>query len=120
MDGGVGRVQAVAFVLSTANWASAVYRSAGDLVAQAYLVGSYLAMLLLLYCVRTLDRAPPGRGRGRLKLAVWALSTVLTSLFSGKVAAIMPLWAGAVIWAMTAATVAFGLWALFARAEAAR
>ncbi|OEL36994.1 hypothetical protein BAE44_0001987 [Dichanthelium oligosanthes] len=96
----------------TVNSAVAVYRSWGDTASVAFVAVAYAALLLLLHFLRRFERAPPA-DRGRIKAAVWALSTVLTALFASRVAPLMPPPIGVVVWAMAAATAVGGFWAFF-------
>ncbi|TVU12626.1 hypothetical protein EJB05_46277, partial [Eragrostis curvula] len=96
----------------TCNSAIAVYRSRDDPASVAFVVVAYAALLLLLRSLREFERARP-ENRGRVKAAVWALSTLLTAMFAAKVAPLMPPLVGVVVWVMAAATAGGGFWALF-------
>ncbi|CAL5036714.1 unnamed protein product [Urochloa decumbens] len=109
-----------ALFLVTLSSAVAVYRAAGDAASVAFVIASYLTLLLLFLCLRAYELAPPGEAGGRrdglLRRAVWALSTLLTMLFSWRVAALMPYWPVALlVWALAAATTVGGFVALFHR-----
>lgn len=98
------------------NSALAIYRSYGygDPESIAFVGFSYANFLLLLYCLRPFERAPPSSpGRERAKMAVWAITTMLTAAFCYRVASIMPPLVAAMVWAMAAATVGGGYCALF-------
>ncbi|XP_006655786.2 uncharacterized protein LOC102702945 [Oryza brachyantha] len=100
----------------TLNSGLAVYRSGarGDAASVVFVLASYAALLLLFSCLAAFDRASPGSAaRGRLKRAVWALSTLLTAMFAWKVAALMPAPVAAVVWALAVATSLGGFLAIF-------
>jgi hypothetical protein len=89
------------FAFLTFNSAMAIYRSDGDPAAIGFVAFSYVDLVLLFVCLRWYEREAPGSAtRGKLKVGVWILTTLLTMAFSYKVAAIMPL---AVMWS-------FGPW----------
>ncbi|KAG2604195.1 hypothetical protein PVAP13_4NG051400 [Panicum virgatum] len=95
--------------------------AAGDTTTVAFVVASYATLLLLFACLRAHERAPPpgeaadGR-RGRLRRAVWSLSTQLTVMLAWRVAAVMPSWPAALlVWALAAATTVGGFVSLFHR-----
>jgi hypothetical protein len=97
------------FAFLTFNSAMAIYRSDGDLAAIGFVAFSYVDLVLLFVCLRWYEREAPGCAtRGKLKVGVWILTTLLTMAFSYKVAAIMPLAVKVVIWAMACATVLGG------------
>lgn len=105
---------AAGFAFLTINSAMAVYRSHVDRGTVAFVVFSYLDLLLLFYCLRQYESAEHGSQlRERLKVAVWSLTTALTLLFSFKVAAIMPPAVAVVVWLMAFGTVAGGFYAFF-------
>lgn len=91
------------------NCGMAIYRSWPDASSVAFVAVAYVALLLLFRCLHLLERR---RDRG-LKLAVWALSTILTLMFSYKVAAIMPIWAQVLVWSTGIFTIAAGFYAFF-------
>ncbi|CAL5044633.1 unnamed protein product [Urochloa decumbens] len=106
--------------LLTLSCGAAVCRAAGDTASVAFIVTSYVTLLLLFACLRAYERAPAAAAaRGRrdsLRRAVWALSTLLTVMFAWRVAAVMPYWPAALlVWALAAATTAGGFVALFHR-----
>ena len=100
---------------------AAACRAAGDAASIAFVLAGYVTLLLLLACLRAYGRAPPGEAavdgrRGRLRRAVWSLSTLLTVMFAWRVAAVMPSWPAALlVWALAAATTVGGFVALFHR-----
>ncbi|CAN6163076.1 unnamed protein product [Urochloa humidicola] len=92
----------------------AIYQSDGDRGSIVFEVASYLDLVLLFVCLRLLERTPRDSPRREwLKAAVWALTTLLTVMFSHKVAVIMPLLVAAVVWAMAFATIGGGFYAFF-------
>ncbi|CAN6208729.1 unnamed protein product [Urochloa humidicola] len=74
------------------NSALAAYRSRGDPSSLAFVAAAYTALLLLLHSLRRFERAPPA-DRGRIKAAVWALTTLLTVILT-------PLMPPVVVWIM--------------------
>ncbi|KAL6839394.1 hypothetical protein ACP4OV_030664 [Aristida adscensionis] len=106
------------FAFLTFNSAMAIYRSNGDAAAVAFVGFSYVDLVLLFWCLRMFERAAPGSGaRANLKVAVWILTTLLTVVFSYKVAVIMPLPVQILVWGMAAATVMGGFYAFFVHRE---
>jgi hypothetical protein len=104
----------VAAVMPSAAAAAFVW----GLTSVAFVVAGYVTLLLLLACLHAYERAPPGEAaagrRGRLRRAVWSLSTLLTVMFAWRVAAVMPNWPAALlVWALAAATSVGGFVALF-------
>ncbi|OEL16309.1 hypothetical protein BAE44_0022672 [Dichanthelium oligosanthes] len=112
-DGRPGWLPSLGFAFLSFNCGMAVYRSWDDLSSVAFVVVAYVALILLFRCLHLLERAAPGRQGRWLKTAVWALSTLLTLMFSSKVAAIMPLWAQLLVWAMGIFTILAGFYAFF-------
>ncbi|XP_062178537.1 uncharacterized protein LOC133883277 [Phragmites australis] len=96
----------------TFNTAVAAYRSRGDPSSVAFVALAYAALLLLFHFLRKFERVPPA-DRGKVKAAVWALSTLLTAMFASRVAPLMPPLVGVAVWAMAAVTAGGGYWALF-------
>ncbi|CAN6208751.1 unnamed protein product [Urochloa humidicola] len=96
----------------TCNSVLAAYRSRGDPSSLAFVATAYAALLLLLHFLRRFERAPPA-GRGRIKAAVWALTTLLTVMFASRVAPLMPHPVGVAVWVMAAATAGGGYGAFF-------
>ncbi|RCV20173.1 hypothetical protein SETIT_4G035000v2 [Setaria italica] len=101
-------VTTAAFGFFTLNSGLAIYSARGDPASVLFVVGSYLALLLLFHCLRAYERVPPG-----LKAALWTLTTLLTAMFASRVGPLMPPAVGAVVWAMAAVTSAGGFWAFF-------
>ncbi|KAG2604192.1 hypothetical protein PVAP13_4NG051300 [Panicum virgatum] len=108
------------FLVLTLSSGAAVCRAAaaGDTTSVAFVVAGYATLLLLLACLRAYERAPSGEAadgrRGRLRRAVWSLTTLLTVMFAWRVAAVMPSWPAALlVWALAAATSVGSFVALF-------
>lgn len=116
--GGFSWLTALGFAFLTFNSAMAIYRSNGDAAAVAFVAFSYVDLVLLFVCLRWFEKAAPGSSaRGKLKVAVWVLTTLLTFVFSYKVAAIMPVPVQILVWGMAAATVMGGFYAFFLHSE---
>ncbi|TKW19634.1 hypothetical protein SEVIR_4G033402v4 [Setaria viridis] len=111
MDGqqGSAALTVIASAVLACNSGLAIYNSWGDAASVAFVLVADAALLLLFLCLRELERAARGRGRSRIKGAVWALSTLLTAMFASRVAPLV----GAAVWLMAVATAAGGFWALF-------
>ncbi|CAN6169593.1 unnamed protein product [Urochloa humidicola] len=117
-DGGFSWLTALGFAFLTFNSAMAIYRSDGDVAAVAFVAFSYVDLVLLFVCLRWFERAAPGSPtRGKLKCAVWVLTTLLTMAFSYKVAAIMPVPVKLLVWGMAGATILGGFYAFFLHTE---
>jgi hypothetical protein len=109
---------ALGFMFLTFNSGMAIYRSNGDTGSILFVGVSYLDLVALFACLRIyegLDQHSPRRGG--VKAAVWALTTLLTVMFSYKVAEIMPLVVKIVVWAMATATTCGGFYAFFIHEE---
>lgn len=105
---------ALGFAFLTFNSGMALYRSNGDAGSVIFVAVSYLDLVALFACLRLyerLDRHSPRRER--IKAAVWALTTLLTVMFTYKVAEVMPLAFKLVVWAMAAATTCGGFYVFF-------
>ncbi|EER88566.1 hypothetical protein BDA96_10G231000 [Sorghum bicolor] len=106
------------FLFLTFNSGMAIYRSNGDAGSVTFVVVSYLDLLALFACLRyyeQLDRHSPKRAT--VKAGVWSLTTLLTVMFSYKVAEIMPLPVKILVWSMAAATSCGGFYAFFVHDE---
>ncbi|CAD6337762.1 unnamed protein product [Miscanthus lutarioriparius] len=89
----------------------AAYRSRDDPRSAAFVAGAYASTALLFHFLRKFER---GLGdRGRTKVAVCLLTTLLTAMFACKVAPLMPLAVSFLVYLMAAGTVGAGFWALF-------
>nr|CAB3469490.1 unnamed protein product [Digitaria exilis] len=108
-----GLVQ-IGVVVLTVTSAAAIYRAAlaRDVATAAFVAASYGALLTLLCSLRAYELAPAAE-RGRLRLRVWALCTLLTALFACKVAGVVPLPVAVGVWAVSVATSACGFVLLF-------
>ncbi|KAL6606621.1 hypothetical protein ACP70R_042274 [Stipagrostis hirtigluma subsp. patula] len=101
-------------LLLTGNSVAAIHRSHGDVAAAGFVLASYLSLLLLFYCLRWFEAAPPeSPARDRARLGVWLLTTLLTAMFSWRVAALVLLPVAAGVWLMAASSVLGGFYALF-------
>ncbi|WVZ82568.1 hypothetical protein U9M48_029822 [Paspalum notatum var. saurae] len=102
----------------TVNSVLAIVRAGGDPAAVAFVAASYLLLLSLFACLREYERSPPGSpARERARRAVWPLTALLTAGFAWKVASVMPSpAASAVVWALAAATIGGGGFALLGQA----
>lgn len=115
---GFSWLTALGFAFLTFNSGMAIYRSDGDAAAVAFVGFSYVDLVLLFCCLRWFENAAPGSpARGKLKAAVWVLTTLLTLVFSYKVAAIMPAPVQILVWGMAGATVLGGFYAFFLHRE---
>lgn len=99
-------------VALTCNSTIAIYRSWGDPASVAFVALAFTALLLLFHFLRRFEHARP-EDRGRVKAAVWALTTLLTAMFAARVAPLMPPLVAVAVWAMAAATAGGGFWAFF-------
>lgn len=102
----------VGFGALTCNSLLAIYKSQGDPGSVAFVVFTYAALLLLFHFLRKFERARPEDG-GKVKAAIWVLSTLLTTMFASRVAPLMPSFVAAMVWLMAAATAIGGYWAFF-------
>jgi len=101
------------------NCCGAVYHSRHDPWSVAFVAASFTDLVLLFHSIHRFEGAPRGsRARSRAKAGVWVLSSILTAMFSYKVAALMPLAAAIVVWTMGAGTVLAGFFMLFFCGEA--
>lgn len=103
------------FLLLTGNSLAAIHsRSRGDVAAVSFVVASYAGVLVLFCCLRWFEAAPPGSAaKARARVGVWLATTLLTAMFSWRVAALMPGLMAAAVWLMAACTVVGGFYALF-------
>ncbi|KAF0913010.1 hypothetical protein E2562_019803 [Oryza meyeriana var. granulata] len=108
----------IGFLFLTFNSVMALYRSDRDIPTIAFVVFSYVDLVLLFYCLRLFERTPPeSPRRHHIKTAVWLLTAMLTAVFSYKVAAIMPFPVKVLVWAMAGATVLGGFYTFFLHSE---
>lgn len=102
------------FVFLTGNSILAISRSRGDATAVAFVLASYRSLVQLFYCLRRFEASPPGSAaRGRARAGVWLATTLLTTMFSWRVAAVMTWPVAAGVWLMGGCTAAGGFYALF-------
>lgn len=102
------------FAFLTYNSILAIYRSINDPWMVAFVVGSYVDLMSLFYFLRVFEKTSENSPqRGRLKVVVWTLATLLTLMFSYKVATIMPLAVKVIVWAMAGTTTLGGFYAFF-------
>jgi hypothetical protein len=115
---GLSLLTALGLAFLTFNSGMAIYRSNGDYESIAFVAFSYFDLVLLFYCLRYYEQ---GDRRSKwVKAAVWVLTTLLTVMFSYKVAAVMPLKVAAIVWAMAGTTVLGGHYAFFVHKEKER
>lgn len=113
-DGLPSCTSVISFVVLTANCGAALYHSRNDPWAMAFVLASFLILLLLFLALRlfeTLPRKSPRRAH--VKAAVWLLTTALTLMFSQRVAALMPLPAAVLVWVMAVSTISAGFYMFF-------
>ncbi|CAN6208708.1 unnamed protein product [Urochloa humidicola] len=104
----------IGFLFLSGNSILAITRSWGDAAAVIFVIASYLSLVLLFYFLRRFEASPAGSAaRDRARIGVWLTTTVLTAMFSWRVAAVMPRPVAAGVWLMGGFTIAGGLYALF-------
>ncbi|BAF19850.1 uncharacterized protein [Oryza sativa Japonica Group] len=119
-EGGFSWLTALGFGFLTFNSGMAIYRSDGDRGSVAFVLTSYIDLVLLFACLRLFEKAPRDSARREwLKVFVWGLTTLLTVMFSYKVAAIMPPVVAVIVWAMAFATIGGGFYAFFVHQDKA-
>ncbi|CAL5051004.1 unnamed protein product [Urochloa decumbens] len=98
----------------TGNSILAINRSWGDAAAVIFVIASYLSLVHLFYCLRWFEASPQGSAaRDKARLGVWLTTTLLTAMFSWRVAAVMPRPVAAGVLFMGGSTIAGGFYALF-------
>ncbi|CAL4961727.1 unnamed protein product [Urochloa decumbens] len=113
-DGSSWWAPSFALVILGGNCGAAMYHSRHDPWAVAFVLASFLILASLFYALRVFETLPRGSPRrGHAKAAVWSLSTVLTLMFSHRVAGLMPFPVAAVVWAMAGSTILAGFCMLF-------
>jgi hypothetical protein len=117
MDRRYSGLTKLGFGVLACNSVLAVCKSWGDVGSVAFVLVADAALVLLFVCLREFERrrlaVGATAGSGRVKAAVWALTTLLTGMFACRVAPLMPPPVDALVWGMATATAAGGLWALF-------
>ncbi|CAN6243583.1 unnamed protein product [Urochloa humidicola] len=110
---------ALGFCFLTFNSGMAIYRAEGDPLAIALVSFSYVDLILLFVHLRYYEQRERAAesARRNLKVAVWVLTTLLTLLFSYKVAAIMPPVVAILVWIMAFTTLLGGFYAFFIYTE---
>ncbi|KAJ1254355.1 hypothetical protein BS78_10G040300 [Paspalum vaginatum] len=105
----------------TGNSLMAIRRSRGDAATVSFVVASYVGLIILFYCLRWFEAAQPGSAsRGRARVGVWLTTTVLTAMFSWRVALIMPSpVVAAAVCVIGASTAAGGFYTMFLLPRAA-
>ncbi|MQL95227.1 hypothetical protein Taro_027902, partial [Colocasia esculenta] len=103
-------IAALAFL--TYNSALAVCRARNDPWTLAFVVSAYSSMMLLFWCLRAFEAAPPEK-KERLKLVIWLLAMALNAMFSYRVASMMPFGFAVAIWATAGVTTVAGFYAFF-------
>ncbi|CAN6202556.1 unnamed protein product [Urochloa humidicola] len=109
MDGQSALIK-LGFGVLAFNSALAIRNSWGDAGSVSFVLAADAALALLFLCLRRFERDGGGRNT---KAAVWALTTLLTTMFASRVAPLMPTAVAALVWAMSVATAAGGFWAFF-------
>ncbi|KAG2604206.1 hypothetical protein PVAP13_4NG052600 [Panicum virgatum] len=101
-------------LLLTGSSIMAILKSSGDAAAASFVAASDTGLLLLLYCLRWFEAAHGSASRDRARRGVWLTTTLLTAMFTWRVAALVP-WpvVAAGVCFMGASTVAGGFYALF-------
>ncbi|CAN6179379.1 unnamed protein product [Urochloa humidicola] len=103
----------IASIILAFNSGLAIYNAWGDTTSVAFVLVADAVLVLLFLCLGQLEHARGGAGAGRIKGAVWALTTLLTAMFACRVAPMMPPVVEAAVWLMAVATIAGGFWAFF-------
>jgi hypothetical protein len=119
-DGSSSCASAVALSFLGLNSVIAIYHSRHDPRSMLFVTVSFFCVVLLFHLLRVFERLPPGSPRRlQVKAAVWALTTTLTVMFSGRVAPLMPAPVAAVVWSMAAVTILAGFYLFFVCPDAA-
>jgi hypothetical protein len=112
-DGSFWMLFVVIAILGT-NCGAAIYSTRHDPWAVAFVVASFLILVSLFYALRVFETQPIGSpGRAHAKGAVWTLVTLLTLMFSHRVAGLMPFPVAVAVWAMAGSTILGGFYILF-------
>ncbi|RLM55030.1 hypothetical protein C2845_PM10G02590 [Panicum miliaceum] len=101
-------------LLLTGSSIMAILKPRGDVAAASFVAASYAGLLLLFYCLRWFEAARHGSAsRDRARRGVWLTTTLLTAMFTWRVAALVPWTVAAGVCFMGASTLAGGFYALF-------
>ncbi|WOL08160.1 hypothetical protein Cni_G16912 [Canna indica] len=104
-------------VFFTYNTITSICRFIDDPWAVLFIVVSYVDLVCLFLCLKRFERSDVETTKAKLKIAVWILASLLTGMFSYKVAAIMPLPAAVLVWCMGSVTTVGGFYAFFVYRE---
>ena len=105
---------AFAFTILAINCGAAIYHSRRDPWSVAFVLAAFLMLISLLCALRLFESLPRSSPRrSHVKAGVWVLSTVLTILFTYRVAALMPFPVAVVVWAMSVFTILAGFYMFF-------
>jgi len=119
-DGSSSCASAVALSFLGLNSVIAIYHSRHDPRSILFVTVSFFCVVFLFHLLRVFERLPPESPRRlQVKAAVWALTTTLTVMFSGRVAPLMPAPVAAVVWSMAAVTILAGFYLFFVCPDAA-
>ncbi|KAG0488825.1 hypothetical protein HPP92_007636 [Vanilla planifolia] len=102
-------------VIFCVNAVATTYNAWGDSQNMAFAVFAYAFLLGLLVCVRVLEKrgqAKEGAGSRGIKVAVWALATMLNAGFAWRAAKMLPFVFAAAAWALVAVFSLGSFWAL--------
>ncbi|CAL5045870.1 unnamed protein product [Urochloa decumbens] len=113
--GVTGMIGCAVLAVVAYNSGLAIYNLWGDAASVAFVLVADAVILLQFLGVhlQESERARGWVGRGRIKRAVWALSTLLTAMFALKVAPLVPPHVAASLLLMVISTAAGGFSAFF-------
>ena len=99
-------VSPILFAVLTLNFILQVYRSLDEPLAIAFLAFSYSDLALLFWCVHKFEQEEENTARKeRLKMAICVLPAILITMFTYRVAAIMPPAVKVLLWSMAGLSV---------------
>ncbi|CAA7402973.1 unnamed protein product [Spirodela intermedia] len=106
---GMSLLNTAGLVFLTYSSAAAAYRARSDPWTLGFVVSAYITLMLLFWFLRAFEAAPPpeeggAEGRHLLKPMIWLFSTTPVSMFTYRVASMMPFRFAQVIWATGALT----------------
>jgi Family of unknown function (DUF6490) len=91
-----------------------IYRSRDDPWSIAYILVSLIDLVVLFCILRVFEQTPWDSSlRGKLKAAVWFLTTLLTIMFSYRIGDLFPPRIAILTWTMAVATILGGYYAFF-------